>query len=55
VKALKGKQTMPIIIIAAAAFIVGIIVVFGYNYISEQTVQQDATQQKPAIEIKPAP
>jgi len=55
VKALKGKQTMPIIIIAAAAFIIGIIVVFGYNYISEQTVQQDATQQKPAIEIKPAP
>ena len=55
IKALKGKQTMSLLIVGVIAFVVGILVVFGYNYIQDtiavNNIQQQ--QQKPSIEIKP--
>lgn len=58
VKALKGKQTVPIIIVAIVAFIIGIVAVFGYMYMSDMMLQQGVVKEqpvKPPIEIKPAP
>jgi len=58
-KALKGKQSFNVIIIGVVAFILGVIAVFGYNYISDAIAQQQVTQQpakqqqrQPAIEVK---
>ena len=55
IKALKGKQTMNILIIGVIAFILGILAMFGYNYIQGIVAQQQQQQQQqqPSIQIKP--
>lgn len=56
-KAIKGKNTMPIIVIIIIAFIIGILAVYGYNYIQDAMVQRQAQsqqqQQPPKIKIVP--
>ena len=57
IKALKGKQTMSILIIGIIAFFLGVLVMFGYNYMQGTMAQpqtpQQQQQEKPSIEIKP--
>ena len=55
IKALKGKQTMSILIIGIIAFVLGILAMFGYNYMQDVMLQQQQqqTQEKPSIEITP--
>ena len=56
IKALKGKQTMSILIIGVIAFVLGILAMFGYNYMQDVMAQQQPqqqTQEKPSIEITP--
>ena len=58
IKALKGKQTMSVLIIGIIAFVLGILAMFGYNYMQNVMTQQQAQssqqqQEKPPIEIKP--
>ena len=56
IKALKGKQTMSILIIGIIAFILGVLVVFGYNYMQDTMQQQQQPsppQQQQPIENRP--
>ena len=55
-RALKGKQSMSIVIIGVVAFILGVMAVFGYNYMNDVMIQQrtqQPAQQQPANQNKP--
>lgn len=57
IKALQGFGKMNIIIIAVVAFVLGIIAVFGYNYMQTTMVakQSAPVKQEQNIKITPAP
>ena len=49
-RALKGKSTASILIIASAAFIIGIAAVLGFNAFQEQMAKRQINAQQPRIE-----
>lgn len=56
IKALKGKFSFNVILVAGIAFVIGVAVVFGYQYMQKATTtQQPAITQpvKPPVELTP--